>query len=82
MAPTKQGRKGHVSGDQNVKIEVSQYLLEPSEGRNPLQYWKENEYKFPILAKLAKILLFLLLLQQWNDFLVLLERYLDQTDAD
>lgn len=57
MAPTKQGRKGHVSGDQNVKIEVSQYLLEPSERRNPLQYWKENEYKFPILAKLAKIYL-------------------------
>lgn len=33
--PTKQGRKRHVSGD-HVKMEVSQYLLEPCEGTNPL----------------------------------------------
>lgn len=35
MTSTKQGRKRHVSGD-HVKMEVSQYLLEPCEGTNPL----------------------------------------------
>lgn len=54
MTQTKQGRKRHVSGD-HFKMEVSQYLLEPCEGTNPLQYWKENEDKFIILANLARI---------------------------
>lgn len=40
MTPTKQGRKRHVSGD-HVKMEVSQYLLDPCEGTNPLQYWRK-----------------------------------------
>lgn len=56
MTPTKQGKKRHVLGD-HVKIEASQHLLEPCEGTNPLYYWKENEDKFPILVKLAKIYL-------------------------
>lgn len=51
MTQTKQGRKRHVSGD-HFKMEVSQYLLEPCEGTHPLQYRKENEDKFPILAKI------------------------------
>lgn len=51
LTQTKQGRKRHVSGD-HFKMEVSQYLLEPCEGTNPLQYRKENEDKFPILAKI------------------------------
>ena len=53
MTPTK-SKKRRVSGD-HVKLEVSKYLLEPCiDGNDPLQYWKENEEKYPTLAQLAK----------------------------
>lgn len=53
MTPTKERQK-HVSGD-TVKMEVSQYLIEPCvDGIDPLKYWKQNIDKFPALAKLAR----------------------------
>jgi hypothetical protein len=56
MTPTKHGKKRHISGD-GIKMEVSEYLLEPCDYTNPLQCWKENADRFPILAKLAKLYL-------------------------
>lgn len=53
MVPTKE-KKRYISGD-FVKMEVSQYLLEPCfDGIDPLKYWKENTDKYPTLAKLAR----------------------------
>lgn len=53
MTPSKE-RQRHVSGD-IVKMEVSQYLIEPCiDGMDPLKYWEQNTDKFPILAKLAR----------------------------
>ncbi|XP_071166549.1 zinc finger BED domain-containing protein 4-like [Mytilus edulis] len=53
MTPTK-GRKKHISGD-IVKMEISQYLLEPCDDAcDPLKYWNDHTEIYPILTKLAK----------------------------
>lgn len=82
MTKTKQGKKKHVSGN-HVKMKIPEYVIELCEGKYPLHYWKERKIIFLFLQNFQRYtLMHLLLLNQWNDFLVLLDRSSDQIDAD
>ena len=46
-------------GDSNTEDEFNQYFTERVAPRNssPLDWWKQNEFRFPHLAKIAKLIL-------------------------
>lgn len=75
-------KKRHMSGN-HVKMKIPEYLIELYEGKYPFDTGRKRKIVFLFLQNFQRYtLMHLLLLNQWNDFLVLLDRSSDQIHVD